>query len=61
MRRTSPEDETHRGDDRPTLPPIRDLFGRKFLRFVRHVALFPDYGLQENCLNPYIPTQPMLP
>ncbi|KAH9978567.1 hypothetical protein BGW80DRAFT_1248939 [Lactifluus volemus] len=29
MRRTSAEDETHRGDDRPTLPHIRDLFGKE--------------------------------
>ncbi|KAI0254007.1 hypothetical protein BJV78DRAFT_1280426 [Lactifluus subvellereus] len=29
MRRTPPEDETHRGDDRPTLPHIRELFGRE--------------------------------
>ncbi|KAI9509721.1 hypothetical protein F5148DRAFT_1148083 [Russula earlei] len=29
MRRTTSEDETRRGDDRPTLPPIRDLFGRE--------------------------------
>lgn len=27
MRRTSSDDETRRGDNRPTLPPIRDLFG----------------------------------
>jgi hypothetical protein len=27
MRRTSSDDKTRRGDDRPTLPPIRDLFG----------------------------------
>ncbi|KAI0278487.1 hypothetical protein BGY98DRAFT_534573 [Russula aff. rugulosa BPL654] len=29
MRRTSSDDETRRGDSRPTLPPIRDLFGRE--------------------------------
>ncbi|KAH9957922.1 hypothetical protein BC827DRAFT_1269907 [Russula dissimulans] len=29
MRRTNSDDETRRGDDRPTLPPIRDLFGRE--------------------------------
>ncbi|KAH9992649.1 hypothetical protein BJV77DRAFT_426696 [Russula vinacea] len=29
MRRTSSSDETRRGDNRPTLPPIRDLFGRE--------------------------------
>ncbi len=27
MRRTSSDDETRRGDNRPTLPPIRHLFG----------------------------------
>ena len=27
MRRTSSDDETRRGENRPTLPPIRDLFG----------------------------------
>jgi len=29
MPRTNIDDETRRGDDRPTLPPIRDLFGRE--------------------------------
>lgn len=39
MRRTSSDDETRRGDNRPTLPPIRDLFGSK-LPFIPTSALY---------------------
>ena len=40
MRRTSSDDETRRGDDRPTLPPIRDLFGSTF--FPSRLAFRPS-------------------
>jgi hypothetical protein len=62
MRRTSAEDETHRGDDRPTLPHIRDLFGSKFLLHFDHAVTFvTDCGHQRSCLNPYILIHRMLP
>jgi hypothetical protein len=55
MRRTSSDDETRRGDDRPTLPPIRDLFSSMSFS-CRHVLCSSSSTAkyQESCLNPYI-------
>ncbi|KAI0266818.1 hypothetical protein BC834DRAFT_969327 [Gloeopeniophorella convolvens] len=57
--RSTSNDETRRGEDRPTLPPIRDLFGRELSQPLHHAqtGMPASYPLPSQFVQPH-PDEP---